>query len=109
MNLGTLATINRENPKNLIVLVYENEMWGQTGRQATHTSTGTELVEVAQGCGIEKTELVDDLESLSEVFDKALSEDGPWFIVAKIEETDYLPVPTPEPEFTLYRFRNSFL
>jgi len=109
MNLGTLATINRENPKNLIVLVYDNEMWGQTGRQATHTSTGTELVEVAQGCGIEKTELVDDLESLSEVFDKALSEDGPWFIVAKIEETDYLPVPTPEPEFTLYRFRNSFL
>ena len=109
MNLGTLATINRENPKNLIVLVYDNEMWGHTARQATHTSTGTELVEVAQGCGIEKTELVDDLESLSEVFDKALSEDGPWFIVAKIEETDYLPVPTPQPEFTLYRFRNSFL
>ena len=109
MNLGTLATINRENPKNLIVLVYDNEMWGQTGRQATHTSTGTELVDVAQGCGIEKTELVDDLESLSEVFDRALTEDGPWFIVAKIEETDYLPVPTPEPEFTLYRFRNSFI
>ena len=37
MNLGTLATINRENPKNLIVLVYDNEMWGQTGSQATHT------------------------------------------------------------------------
>ena len=109
MNLGTLATINRENPKNLIVLVYDNEMWGQTGRQATHTSTGTELVEVAQGCGIEKTQLVDDLESLSEVFDRALTEDGPWFIVAKIDETDYLPVPTPEPEFTLYRFRNSFM
>ncbi len=29
MNLGTIATIGREAPKNLIVVVWDNEEWGQ--------------------------------------------------------------------------------
>ena len=33
MNLGTIATIGREQPKNLIVVVWDNEQWGQTGHQ----------------------------------------------------------------------------
>ena len=36
MNMGTLATIGRENPLNLIVLIWDNEMWGQVGRQFSH-------------------------------------------------------------------------
>ena len=31
------------------------------------------------------------------------------FIVAKIDEGEYLPVAPVEPEFTLYRFRNTFV
>jgi hypothetical protein len=52
---------------------------------------------------------VRDLETLESVFQQALEEDGPWFIVAKIEEAGYMPVSPIEPEMTLYRFRNSFL
>jgi hypothetical protein len=37
------------------------------------------------------------------------SSDGPNFIVAKIEEAGYLSVAPVEPEFTLYRFRNTFV
>ena len=108
MNMGTIATIGREQPKNLVVVVWDNEEWGQTGHQTSHTGMGTDLAQVAQSCGIAQTATVDDLEELASVFRTALDSEGPWFIVAKIQETEYLPVAPIEPEMTLYRFRNSF-
>ena len=108
MNMGTIATIGRERPKNLIVVVWDNEEWGQTGHQPSHTAHGTDLERVAQGCGITKTATVSDEEDLLAIFRRALEEEGPWFIVAKIEETDYLEVAPIEPELTLHRFRESF-
>ena len=109
MNLGTLASIGRERPKNLIVLVYDNEAWGQTGHQLSHTGTGTSLEAAAQACGIGSATTVSDLEELEGALSTALESDGPHFIVAKIEEAGYLPVAPVEPEFTLYRFRNTFV
>jgi sulfopyruvate decarboxylase subunit beta len=108
MNLGTIATIGREQPRNLIVIVWDNEQWGQTGHQPSHTAMGTDLEQVARSCGIPNTETVEDLESLESALLNALEKPGPWFIVAKIEEAEYLPVAPIEPELTLYRFRNSF-
>ena len=108
MNMGTIATIGREQPKNLIVVVWDNEEWGQTGHQPSHTATGTKLDRVAQSCGINHTAVVSDLEELKAVFSDALEQEGPWFIVAKVQESEYLPVGPVEPEFTLYRFRASF-
>ena len=109
MNLGSLASIGRERPKNLIVLVYDNEEWGQTGHQVSHTGTGTSLEASALACGISSTTTVNDLEELEGALATALATDGPHFIVAKIEEAGYLPVAPVEPEFTLYRFRNTFV
>ena len=109
MNLGSLASIGRERPRNLIVLVYDNEEWGQTGHQISHTGTGTSLEAAALACGISSTTTVNDLEELEGALSTALESDGPHFIVAKIEEAGYLPVAPVEPEFTLYRFRNTFV
>ena len=111
MNLGTVASIGREQPKNLTVIVWDNEEWGQTGGQTSHTGTGTDLEKVAQSCGISHTETVTDLEDFEAAVSEALaSSDGPHFIVAKIEEsggtTSVAPV---EPELTLYRFRDTFV
>ena len=108
MNLGTIATIGREQPRNLIVVVWDNEEWAQTGHQASHTATGTDLAQVAQSCGIRRASTVDDLEGLESAISMALREEGPWFIVAKIQETEYMPVTPIEPELTLYRLRDSF-
>ena len=47
MNLGTIATIGRESPTNLIVIVWDNEEWAQTGHQKSHTAYGTDLEMVA--------------------------------------------------------------
>ena len=110
MNMGTIATIGREKPANLLIVVWDNEQWAQTGFQASHTAFNTDLEEVAQGCGIVKTATVWDEEELATVFAQALEEDGPWFIVAKIQEEDeYMPVSPVEPEMTLHRFRQTFL
>jgi sulfopyruvate decarboxylase subunit beta len=109
MNMGAIATIGREKPANLIVIVWDNEQWAQTGYQSSHTAFGTDLEQVARSCGITKTATVRDEEELQSVFLQALSENGPWFIVAKIEEEEYLPVAPVEPEMTLYRFRNTFV
>lgn len=111
MNLGTVASIGREQPKNLTVIVWDNEKWGQTGGQTSHTGMGTDLEQVAQSCGITHTKTVTDLEDFEAAVSEALaSSDGPHFIVAKIEEaggtTSVAPV---EPELTLYRFRDSFV
>ena len=110
MNMGTIATIGREKPANLLIVVWDNEQWAQTGFQASHTAFNTDLEEVAQGCGIVKTATVWDEEELATVFAQALEEDGPWFIVAKIQEEDeYMPVSPVEPEMTLHLFRRTFL
>lgn len=109
MNMGTIATIGREAPVNLIVIVWDNEEWGQTGHQPSHTAKGTDLERVAQACGIPKTATVSTEDELEAVFRATLQSEGPWFIVAKIEEVGYLPVAPIEPEMTLYRFRETFI
>ena len=109
MNMGTIATIGRERPRNLIVVVWDNEQWGQTGHQPSHTAMGTDLEAVARACGIPKTATVSNEEDLESSFLDALGSEGPWFIVAKIEEAEYLPVAPIEPEITLYRFRETYV
>ena len=109
MNMGTIASIGRENPPNLIVIVWDNEEWAQTGHQISHTAMGTDLEVVAQGCGIPKTATVSKEDEFEDVLKTALGSDGPWFIVAKTQETDRLPFGPIEPEMTLYRFRETFV
>lgn len=109
MNMGTIASIGRENPPNLIVIVWDNEEWAQTGHQISHTAMGTDLEVVAQGCGIPKTATVSKEDEFEDVLKTALGSDGPWFIVAKTQETDRLPFAPIEPEMTLYRFRETFV
>ena len=108
MNMGTIATIGREQPRNLIVVVWDNEEWGQTGHQPSHTAHGTDLEKVARSCSITKTATVDNEEDLITVFQQALAEDGPWFIVAKIEEAGHVSNAPNEPDGTLLRFRQTF-
>ena len=108
MNLGTIATIGRERPRNLIVVVWDNEEWGQTGHQPSHTATNTNLEQVAKSCGIPKTATVRNVQELEKVFKQAMNTSGPWFIVAKIQEAEHLPYAPIEPEMTLYRFRATF-
>ena len=52
MGMGSLATVGLQQPKNLSIVVLDNEVYGETGGQASHTGTNTDLVAVAKACGI---------------------------------------------------------
>ena len=51
MGMGSLATIGVQKPRNLAVVVIDNERYGETGMQRTHTAAGVNLAKVAQACG----------------------------------------------------------
>ncbi|MEM7634291.1 MAG: thiamine pyrophosphate-dependent enzyme [Pseudomonadota bacterium] len=51
MGLGSLATLAAKAPANLAVLVIDNEAFGETGGQASHTGKTTNLAAVALACG----------------------------------------------------------
>jgi len=110
MNLGTLSTIGRISPKNLIIVVCDNEMWAQTGYQPTATAYNTDLEKVAKSCGFKNTFKCTNIDEFKNTFSKSLNLNGPTMIVAKTKETGEFPEVTPvEPEFTVYRFRNSMI
>ncbi len=50
MGLGSLATVGVQAVRNLAVAVLDNEAYGETGGQASHTAHGTDLAAVARAC-----------------------------------------------------------
>jgi Thiamine pyrophosphate enzyme, C-terminal TPP binding domain len=55
MGLGSLATIAVQRPANFAIVVFDNERYGETGMQATHTAHGVDLAGVAAACGFPLT------------------------------------------------------
>src|SRR4029078_4426733 len=53
MGMGSLATVGVQKPANLSVVIIDNEHYGETGMQATHTASGVDLAQVAKGCGLD--------------------------------------------------------
>jgi thiamine pyrophosphate-dependent acetolactate synthase large subunit-like protein len=52
MGMGAFASIAQHNPNNLTIVIFDNEVYGETGAQPTHTARGTDLTAVAKACGI---------------------------------------------------------
>jgi len=61
MGLGSLATIGIKKPGNLSIVVLDNEHYGETGMQPSHTNSEIRLEEVACACGFEWTEAIRDM------------------------------------------------
>ena len=68
MGIGSLATIAVKQPKNLSIVVFDNELYGETGNQKTHTGHCADLSGIAIGAGIKNSSIIktnDQLLSLS--------------------------------------------
>jgi thiamine pyrophosphate-dependent acetolactate synthase large subunit-like protein len=52
MGMGSLATVGLQKPGNLTIVVLDNEVYGETGGQASHTAGTVDFVGVARSCGI---------------------------------------------------------
>jgi len=111
MGLGSLATIAAQSPKNLIVVVCDNERYGETGMQLTHTAYGAALSTVAAACGFPITKEAHDEAGLEAVRPLiSSSEDGPVFITVKVR-AEALPfvMPPKDGAYLKDRFRIALL
>jgi thiamine pyrophosphate-dependent acetolactate synthase large subunit-like protein len=84
MSLGSLATIGAHAPKNLAILCVDNELYGETGNQRTHTGMGVDLRATAQACGIKTAIEVRDASQYGEA-SRALRGTGPSFVIIKVD------------------------
>jgi len=87
MNLGTLTTLARYKPKNLLHIVFDNESLLSVGGFPTATSTGTDLEGIARAAGIPQTCTVRTVEEFTSVVRQAIRGDGLQTIVVKVEAT----------------------
>ncbi|MCC6472521.1 MAG: hypothetical protein IT514_02135 [Burkholderiales bacterium] len=85
MQLGCLGTIAAAAPKNLAIVIMDNGVYQITGGQETLTARSTDLVAMARGAGIAKAAWAADEADFERRIERALAEDGPWLIGARID------------------------
>ena len=104
MNLGSLATIGWVKPRNLVVIVWDNAAYATTGGQDTATAHGADLDAAAKAMGVTATATVRDARELEAAIGRAKAGDGPWVIVAKVEESAPTAKPPLDCVFVKQRF-----
>ena len=110
MNLGSLATISVEAPPNLTVAVLDNERFGETGMQKTHTAAGVDLAAVASAVGIRTSRIVRTMAEVTELRDLAHQGRGTAFAQIKIApEALVFVMPPADGVILTSRFRQSVL
>jgi thiamine pyrophosphate-dependent acetolactate synthase large subunit-like protein len=86
MGMGSLATVGLQRPKNLSIIVLDNESYGETGGQMSHTAAAADLVGVARACGIADSKALTTLGEV-EAFAASMRDvsAGPRFANIKID------------------------
>ncbi len=85
MNLGSLTTMARYRPRNLVHIVFDNESLLSVGGFPTATSTGTDLEGIARAAGIPAVLTVRTVEDFKNTVKNALDGKQLTTIVAKVE------------------------
>ena len=85
MNLGTLTTLARYRPKNLIHIIFDNGSLLSTGGFDSQTTAGiTDLARIAEGAGVEHMAAVETPLQFGEAVLEAFERDALSVIVAKV-------------------------
>ena len=110
MGLGALATIAVQRPRNLSIVVLDNERYGETGQQQTHTGHGVDLAAMAQAAGFERTYAVRARSDIARLRDAIHAGTGALFAQVKIAPAR-LPLVLPPRDGALLknRFRAAVL
>ncbi len=110
MGLGAFAAIALQAPDNLALVVLDNERYGETGMQATHTAGTTDLAAVAVGAGIPVVGNVTDTDQLAAALPRIRAEPGPLFFNIKVRAEDLpLALPPKDGVELKRRFRRALL
>lgn len=85
MNLGSLSTMARYRPKNLVHVVFDNESLLSVGGFPTATGTGADLEGIARASGISRVATVRDCEGFTAAVRDAVHGNELTTIIAKVE------------------------
>jgi thiamine pyrophosphate-dependent acetolactate synthase large subunit-like protein len=89
MGMGSLATVGLQKPGNLTIVVLDNEVYGETGGQASHTAATADLIGIARCCGIADARAIAtmaEVESFAPLMQDVSS--GPRFASVKIDNAN---------------------
>jgi thiamine pyrophosphate-dependent acetolactate synthase large subunit-like protein len=110
MALGALATIAAKQPANLAIAIVDNEHYGETGMQASHTGMGVDLGEIARAAGFLQTGTVRTMSAIESAVPIIYTAKGPVLIVFKVlAERDPLVLPSWDGPLLKSRFRQALL
>jgi thiamine pyrophosphate-dependent acetolactate synthase large subunit-like protein len=110
MGLGSLATIAVQRPANLSVVVIDNEHYGETGMQATHTHSGVDLAGMAAAAGFPYTATVGEEDALDSLIPGLYRHNAPTFAAVKVAAHSYPTVlPPRDGTYLKNRFREAVL
>ncbi len=84
MNLGTLSTMARYSPANLVHVVFDNQSLLSVGGFPTATATGTDLAGVARACAVPEVAQADTPELLKRAVADALRGEKLTTIVSRV-------------------------
>jgi thiamine pyrophosphate-dependent acetolactate synthase large subunit-like protein len=110
MGLGSLATIGVQRPANLSIVVIDNERYGETGMQTTHTAHRVDLAAVARACGFKQSMMVRTKAGVASLRSAIHGKRGPLFAQVKVK-AEKLPLVLPPHDGVLLkeRFRAALL
>ena len=109
MGNGSLATVVTQRPPNLAIVVLDNERYGKTGMQLTHTAGRADLGAIAAACGIPICGTVADKNSFKSVIPQIQKEPGPLFFNIKVRAENLpLVLPPKDGAYLKDRFRFAF-
>ena len=111
MGLGSLLTIGVQRPENLVVVVCDNERYGETGMQLTHTAGGLDLPAMALAAGFVSSECIRSDNEFKAVLPRIQLGAGPafWSIKIRAEETVIDAMPPKDGAILKDRFRAALL
>ena len=110
MGLGSLATIAVQRPRNLRIVVMDNEHYGETGRQRTHTASDTDLAAVALACGFPRAQTVRQINEIEPLRTDVHKFDDLFLAVVKVALTDDpLVLPPRDGAYLKNRLRSALL
>ncbi|MEP6763477.1 MAG: thiamine pyrophosphate-dependent enzyme [Gemmatimonadaceae bacterium] len=110
MGLGSLATIAVQRPRNLSIVVLDNERYGETGMQKTHTAFGVDLASMAHAAGFVQSLRVVTAADVLNLVSIVKNDEGSIFAQVKVS-TDPVPLvlPPKDGEMLKNRFREAVL
>jgi len=106
MGLGSLATIAAQRPGNLSIVVLDNERYGETGMQKSHTAFGVDLAGMASAAGFTHITRLTTMAGVARLANLVRRGAGPVFAQVKVSaEKPPLVLPPKDGAILKARFR----